>query len=122
MSDTQHGTRPADVGAPARTVEEARQQAIRQIERRRKFNRQLVISGIVIVLLVMSWAHSEYHNAGGWPTSGFSHRSSIPHVWNYWIIYPIILWASIMGFRAWSIYGGKPISESDIEEEIRRQS
>ena len=122
MSDAQYEARPDGVGAPAHNADSVRQQAIQQIERRRRFNRQLVISGIIMILLVASWAHSEYHNAGGWPTSGFSHRSSIPNVWNYWIVYPIILWASIMGYRGWSTYGGKPISEDDIEKEMRRQS
>jgi 2TM domain-containing protein len=86
------------------------------------FKRELIISGIGMLLLVLIWAQSEYHNAGGWPTSGFSHRSSIPNVWNYWIIYPIILWAVIMGFRGWPLYGNKPISESEIEKEMKPES
>jgi hypothetical protein len=45
-----------------------------------------------MIVLTAIWAFSEYHNAGGWPTSGFSQSSGIPNVWNYWIIYPFIGW------------------------------
>jgi hypothetical protein len=42
-----------------------------------------------MVILVLIWALSEYHNAGGWPTRGFSQSSGIHDVWNFWIVYPI---------------------------------
>ena len=74
-----------------------------------------------MALLVLIWAMSEYHNAGGWPTHGFSQSSGIHEVWNFWIIYPAIAWALILGGRAWSVYGHKPISESEIEREIENQ-
>jgi nucleotide-binding universal stress UspA family protein len=41
-----------------------------------------------MVLLTVIWALTEYHNAGGWPTQGFSQSSGIHDVWNSWIIYP----------------------------------
>ena len=122
VSETQ-GNIPHDAAVGATDgVDEVRQRAIDQIERRRKFQRQLFIWAVVMVLLVVAWAQSEYHNAGGWPTEGFSNSSGIPNVWNYWIIYPIIIWAAIMGLRAWTVYRSKPISESEIEREIKRQS
>jgi 2TM domain-containing protein len=99
-----------------------RQQAIKQIERRRHFHIELIVSSIGMVLLVAIWAMSEYHNAGGWPTSGFSQSSGIHDVWNYWIVYPIAGWVLVMAARAWSVYGRKPIAESEIEREIERQS
>ena len=67
------------------------------------------------------WALSEYHNAGGWPTEGFSQSSGIHDVWNYWIVYPVGAWLLIMGARAWTVYGHKPISETEIREEMDRQ-
>jgi len=99
----------------------ARDEAIKQVERKRKFHAEAIGGTIAMAVLVLIWAMSEYHNSGGWPTEGFSRSSSIHHVWNYWIVYPFIAWALFLGLRAWSIYGHKPISEADIRREIDRQ-
>jgi hypothetical protein len=99
----------------------ARQQAVRQIERRRRFHVQFVSSAVGMGLLVIIWAVSEYHNAGGWPTNGLSQSSGIHDVWNFWIVYPLVAWALIISARAWSVYGHRPIPESEIRDEIERQ-
>ena len=106
---------------PGDGEERARQQAIKQIERRRKFRVRAVGSAIGMIILVAIWAATEYHNAGGWPTQGFSQSSGIHDVWNFWIVYPVGAWLLILGIDAWSIYGRKPISENEIEREIERQ-
>jgi lipocalin len=68
------------------------------------------------------WAFSEYHNAGGWPTSGFSQSSGIPNVWNYWIIYPGIAWVLLTAADASWVLGRKPVSEDQIQHEMERQA
>jgi len=103
-------------------AEVARQQAIKQIKRRRNFHIELVVSGIGMVILVMIWATSEYHNAGGWPTQGFSQSSGIHDVWNYWIIYPVIAWVLIISGRAWRLHSRRGISESEIKREMERNA
>ena len=45
----------------------AREQAIKQIERKRRFWTGAAWSGIGMLILVIIWAMTEYHNAGGWP-------------------------------------------------------
>ncbi|MGA8724252.1 MAG: 2TM domain-containing protein [Acidimicrobiales bacterium] len=100
--------------------EQLRQQAIRRIGQRRHFHVELVVSGVAMFLLVLVWAASEYHDAGGWPTGGFSQSSGIPNVWNLWIVYPLVAWVLIMGARAWRVYRNRPISEGEIEREIER--
>jgi len=100
----------------------ARQQAIRQIERRRRFWITTIWSGIAMAIVVAIWAISEYHNAGGWPVNGFSQSSGIYEVWNLWIIYPLGAWLLIEAAHAWAVFGNKPISEGDIQREIERQS
>jgi hypothetical protein len=102
--------------------ERLRQQATKQIKRRRKFHIEMVVSGIGILILVLIWAASEYHNAGGWPTQGFSQSSGTQDVWNYWIIYPIGAWVLIMAGRAWSVYGRHGITEGEIKREMERQA
>ncbi len=99
----------------------ARQQAIRQIERRRRFWTTTIWSAIGMAVLVVIWAVAEYHNAGGWPVHGFSQSSGIYEVWNFWIIYPLGAWLLIVAASAWAAFGRKPISEGDIKREIERQ-
>ncbi|MFK0222854.1 2TM domain-containing protein [Streptomyces vinaceus] len=117
------GTQPAwgpPPAPPARPEDQAREEALRQIERKRRFRTTAVISGIGMILLTFAWMTSEFHNAGGWPTDGFSSRSSLPHVWNYWIIYPVTAWLLFLGARAWPVYGNKPVTEAEIQREIDR--
>jgi hypothetical protein len=108
---------PVDAGV----IETTREEAIKQIKRRRRFYTELVVSGIGMAFLVLIWAISEYHNAGGWPTHGFSQSSGIHDVWNYWIVFPIGAWILIMAGRTWSVYRHQGISESDIQREINRR-
>jgi hypothetical protein len=108
--------------APANGDQLARQQAIRQIERRRRFWISTTWSGIAMLILVAIWAISEYHNAGGWPVDGFSQSSGIHEVWNFWIVYPLGAWLLIIAAHAWAVFGNKPISESQIKREIERQA
>ena len=123
LHDISHDT-PADSGsnAPAASEQVARQEAIKQIERRRRFWIFAAMSTLLMVILVVIWAMTEYHNAGGWPTQGFSDSSSIPNVWNDWIIYPAIAWVLFLAADALLVFRNKPISESEINREIDRQA
>ena len=117
-------------GAPDRMLRPAgqqlaREQAIKQIQRKRRFWTGAAWSGIGMIILVIIWALTEYHNAGGWPTSGFSQssvfsttcgtsgsstRSAAP-------------WARCSWLRAhWSVYRPRTITESQIKREIERQN
>ena len=108
--------------APPDTGQIAREQAIKQIERRRRYLIGTAISTVGMLLLAVIWATTEYHNAGGWPTHGFSQSSGIHDVWNIWIIYPAIAWAFLTAALGLDVYLRKPISESKIQREIERQS
>jgi 2TM domain len=119
LDDTAAGS---DANAPAAGEQPTRQQAIKQIERKRRFWASTVAAAIGMTILVAIWATSEYHNAGGWPTDGFSQSSGIANVWNIWIIYPFIAWVLLTAASAWSVYGRRPISESQIQREIERQA
>jgi hypothetical protein len=116
--------RPTDIdtSTPADIDQLARQQAIMRIERRRRFKVSTAVSAVGMAMLVVIWAMSEYHNAGGWPTHGFSQSSGIRDVWNFWIVYPLGAWVFITAAVGWNVYLRKPISESDIKREIDRQA
>jgi hypothetical protein len=99
-----------------------REQAIKQIERRRRFWASTAISTAGLLIVGVIWAISEYHNAGGWPTDGFSQSSGIHDVWNIWIIYPAIAWAFLTVAFGLDVYLRKPVSESKIQREVGRQA
>jgi hypothetical protein len=107
---------------PAGSEQLARQQAIKQIERKRRFWATTVAAAVGMIVLVVIWATSEFHNAGGWPVDGFSQSSGIHDVWNYWIVYPLGAWVLLTAASAWFVYGHKPISEGEIKREIERQA
>ena len=123
MHDISHDT-PADSGpnAPASGDQLARQEAIKQIERRRRF-------------WVSTAAWTVGHDLGGGRLGHFGvpqrgrladeriqPELGIPNVWNYWIIYPFIAWVLGTAAGAWWVYGRKPVSESEIQREIERQA
>src|SRR3974390_2322879 len=112
----------SDLTTSATTAQLARQQAIQQIQRRRRFRIRVTMGTLGMMILTIIWALTEYHNAGGWPANGFSQSSGIPHVWNYWIIYPAIAWVLLTAANAWWVFGRKPISEDQIQHEMERQA
>jgi hypothetical protein len=81
-----------------------------------------VSCAVATVALVAIWAITEYNNAGGWPTKGFSQSSSIPHEWNSWIIYPVLGIALLLALDAWKTFAHKPVSEDQIRREMDRLS
>jgi protein-S-isoprenylcysteine O-methyltransferase Ste14 len=114
------GKPAVDTSVPAGEDQRIRELAVKQIERRRGFRKRAFPAAIASLVLIVVWAVTEYNNAGGWPTSGFSQSSSIPHVWNVWIIYPLVGIGLAVGIDAWNTFGRKPIAESEVQREIRR--
>ena len=100
--------------------QQVRELAVEQIERKRRFRMRAFSAAAVGVVLVVIWAIVEYHNAGGWPTSGFSQSSGIHHEWNSWIIYPVVALALGVAIDAWHTCRRKPISEAEIRREMDR--
>jgi hypothetical protein len=125
LPDISHD-KPGDsgLGVPVTSEQLARQQAIRQIRRRRRFWFWAVMGTLVMIVVTAGWAFSQYHNAGGWPTHGFTQSSwpPVPNVWNDWIIWPAIVWVLVTSGYAWFVFGAEPVSESKIKREMQRQA
>jgi hypothetical protein len=100
----------------------AREQAIKQVERKRRYWITTAVSGVGLLIVAAIWAIAEYHNAGGWPTQGFSQSSGIRDVWNIWIIYPAIAWAFFAVAAGLVVYLRRPVSESQVKREMERQA
>jgi len=109
-------------GAAARADEPARQEAIKRIEHKRRYWITTAVSTGGMLILAIIWAITEYHNAGGWPTQGFSQSSGIHDVWNIWIIYPAMAWVFLTVVGGLIAYLRRPISESQIKREIERRA
>ena len=120
ISEDRHADFSPDAQASSEQL--AREQAIKQIERKRRFKVSTAWATLAMIVVVVIWAITEYHNAGGWPTQGFSQSSSIPNTWNIWIIYPLIGYVVAVAAHAWFVYGHKPISEAEIKREMDRQA
>ena len=113
-----------DLHVPVASEQLAREQAIKQIGRRRRFWFWAMLGTLVMIVVTVSWAVSQYHTAGGWPTHGFTQSSwpPVPNVWNGWIIWPAMVWVLAMAGYAWFVFGNKPVSEREIKREMQRQA
>lgn len=103
-----------------RVDEQLRQVAVEQIERKRRFQMRAVLYSAASIVVVVVWAISEYNNAGGWPGDGFSQSSGSPHIWNLWIVYPVLTLSLAFAIDAWNTYGRRKVSESEIRREVDR--
>lgn len=91
MSDTS--------GNPARAA------AVERLKAKRAFTAGLAAYVIVNAFLWLIWAITKGDGGGGSPP---------------WPIWVTVGWGVGMVFGAWNVYGRKPISESDIEREMRK--
>jgi hypothetical protein len=116
------GDDPGDLGTagPDPANDPVRELAIQQIKRKRAFQRLAFAFAAASVFLIVIWAVGEYNNAGGWPTDGFSQSSGTAHVWNIWIIYPLLGMGLVLAIDAWVTFRHRPISEVEIQREIDR--
>ena len=77
-----------------------REQAITRLKKKRDFATHLVVYVLVNAMLVVIWA-----------VTGADF---------FWPIFPILGWGIGVGANAWDVYGRKPISEGEIEQEMSR--
>jgi 2TM domain len=89
-----------------------------RIRHRRNFATHLIAHGIGSVFLIIVWATTEYHNAGGWPTGFRTGRQN--HDWDPWIMYPLIAGTLAVAVHAWVAFGRRPLTEADIRREVGR--
>jgi hypothetical protein len=89
-----------------------------RIRHRRNFVTHLIVHVIGSVFLIIVWATTEYHNAGGWPTGFRTGRQN--HDWDPWIMYPLIAGTLAVAVHAWVAFGRRPLTEADIQREVGR--
>ncbi|HZA19774.1 MAG TPA: 2TM domain-containing protein [Actinomycetota bacterium] len=82
--------------------EEIRAEAIKRIKEKREFNQHVVAYVVVNIALVGIWAIT---SDGGY----------------FWPIWPILGWGIGLAFHAYSTFGQRPISEEEIQREIKRR-
>jgi uncharacterized membrane protein len=77
-----------------------REQAIRLVNKKRDFRTHVVAYVLVNAMLVAIWA--------------------ITGADFFWPVFPILGWGIAVAFNAWDVYGRKPLTEEEIEREMRR--
>lgn len=92
----------------AATEEQLREEAIESLQRKRKFGRDAVAYVAVNAILWLVWALTD--------------RSSDPIPWPLWVS---AIWGILLAADAWRAYapwprGFRPITEDDVEREVRR--
>ena len=95
-----------------------RRLAIDTIKRRRNVRLHAVGHVVGSLFLILVWATTEYHNAGGWPTGFRTGRMN--HDWDPWIMYPLIAGTLALAIHAWSVFGREPATDDQVRREIER--
>ena len=85
---------------PPRTDDELRAAAVRSVKKKQDFRGHLVVYVLVNAMLVGIWAVTG---------AGF-----------FWPIFPILGWGIGVAMNAWDVYGRRPASEEQIQQEIER--
>jgi hypothetical protein len=80
---------------------ELREQAKRRLEEKRGFWNFAATFVVVSILLVVIWAFTD---------QGY-----------FWPVFPIAGMGVALGLQAWKVFGQKPITESDVQQEMQRQ-
>jgi 2TM domain len=76
------------------------EEARRRVERRRKFHADLVAYALINAFLIVVWA-----------VSGFG------YFWPGWVLGG---WGVLLLLDAWNTFHRRPVTESDVEEELHR--
>ena len=89
-----------EAGSATPPDDSLRQEAVTRLRKKRDFRMHVLIYLLVNGFLVVIWA----------VTSGDF----------FWPIFPIAGWAIGLAANAWDVYGRRPISESEIRQEMDR--
>ena len=93
-----------------------RQEALRQIECKRKLQGRVLAYVLLNAMLIALWAVTEYQNAGGWPTGLRTGRMN--HDWDPWIVYPLIATTVGLGAHWWRTVGRRAPTEHEVRREM----
>jgi hypothetical protein len=86
------------------TPNTAREDALNRLKAKREFTASLVSYVIVNAFLWILWAITKGDGGGSPP----------------WPIWVSVGWGIGLAFQAWNAYGRKPITDADIEREMRK--
>jgi fatty acid desaturase len=78
-----------------------RAQAMERLKARRRFTRHAAAYGVVIGLFVLIWALTNFGNY-------------------FWPVWPALVWGVALGVHAWTVFGQQPITDADVDREMRR--
>lgn len=82
------------------TDDQLREQALTRLKKKRDFGMHVLMYVAVNAMLVAIWA--------------------ITGADFFWPVFPILGWGIGLAANAWDVYGRKPITEADVEQEMER--
>ena len=97
------GTKPLDEVVDS-SPEVLREQALRQVKKRRDFRAHVFAFLVVNIVLWIAW----------------SINGITSHSWDLWPLWVTLLWGLGLTFNAWDVYFRRPITEQDISREMDR--
>jgi hypothetical protein len=89
-----------EAGSPIQGDDALREAAVTRLRKKRDFGMHVLIYLLVNGFLVVIWAVT---------SGGF-----------FWPVFPIAGWGIGLAANAWDVYGRRPISESEIRQEMDR--
>jgi hypothetical protein len=78
-----------------------RAQAMERLQAKRRFQRHALIYAVVVGLLVVIWALTNFGNY-------------------FWPIWPALVWGIALAIHAWTVFGQQPLTNADIDRELGR--
>jgi hypothetical protein len=92
-------------GSPTAREDHLRQQAMERLKVKRELRGNIASFVVINAALWVVWAVS----------SGESEAGGVP--WPLWVTG---FWGVALVLHAWNVYGQRPISDSEVDEEMRR--
>jgi hypothetical protein len=99
--------------------DELRELAHRHLDRVRRFKRYLFAYLFSMLVLTPVWIITQYETQDGW-LQHLSSRSRYPGDWDPWLIWVALVGAVIVAVAGYRAYFDRPITEADVDREVRR--
>ena len=100
--------------------EETRQRkwAEKRVVQARRLRLRAAAFALAMLVLTPVWAVSQYLESGGWPQRLSPNGN--PGDWSPWLVWVALAWGFYVGLSAVAIHYRRPVSDREIEGELRR--
>ena len=104
---------------PSTSEDPLHEWATKHLERVRKLKINVAAYFVGMLVLTCVWVVTQWSDNGAFERLDFSPEGA-PGAWEPWIIYPGLIWGLLVVIDAFKVHFDRPVTEEDIEREIRR--